>query len=209
VPANPDLLPGHTVAPYEGHGKQEGPEMRWNGSSAQTTKLVFRPPILDCHVLAVAVPAFVQPLAECRGISAGSPVQIRYPMTGSFVCCAPAASGHAAPPPSSAMNSRRFIRSPRRRGRVAYLHYRRMWYSRWSERRRGKIMGVSFAAKLRRGSIPTCLAARSRCAPWRCVCVPSQSTGSGHRKCGNAIGRGRRCTDATRSFSGHFWDRAF
>jgi len=39
--------------------------------------------------------------------------------------------------------------------------------------------------------------------------VPSPSTGSGHRKCGNAIGRGRRCTDATRSFSGRLWDRAF
>src|SRR5262249_48743099 len=36
-------------------------------------------------------------------------------------CCAPAASGHAAAPPSSVMNSRRFIRSPRRRVRVAYL----------------------------------------------------------------------------------------
>jgi DNA invertase Pin-like site-specific DNA recombinase len=30
--------------------------------------------------------------------------------------CARAASGHAAAPPRSAMNSRRFIRSPRRRG---------------------------------------------------------------------------------------------
>ena len=30
-----------------------------------------------------------------------------------------AASGHAAAPPSSVMNSRRFIRSPRRRGRAA------------------------------------------------------------------------------------------
>ena len=35
-------------------------------------------------------------------------------------CCARAASGHAAAaPPSSVMNSRRFIRSPRRRGRAA------------------------------------------------------------------------------------------
>ena len=73
----------------------------------------------------------------------------------------------------------------------------------------GKIMGVSFAAKLRRGSTRTCSAAWSRCARWQCVCVPSPSTGSGHRKCGNAIGRGRRCTDATRSFSGRLSDRAF
>ena len=35
-------------------------------------------------------------------------------------CCARAASGHAtAAPPRSVMNSRRFIRSPRRRGRAA------------------------------------------------------------------------------------------
>src|SRR5262249_58254844 len=43
----------------------------------------------------------------------------------------------------------------------------------------------------------------------RCVCVPSASTGSGRRKCGNATGRGRRCTDATRGFSGRLWDWAF
>ena len=35
-------------------------------------------------------------------------------------CCARAASGHAAAaPPSSVMKSRRFIQSPRRRGRAA------------------------------------------------------------------------------------------
>src|SRR5262245_11196597 len=32
---------------------------------------------------------------------------------------------------------------------------------------------------------------------------------SGHRKCGKATGRGRRCTDATRDFSGRPSDRAF
>ena len=41
----------------------------------------------------------------------------RNPTTGRG-CCARAVSGHAAAPPSSVMNSRRFIRSPRRRGRV-------------------------------------------------------------------------------------------
>jgi hypothetical protein len=34
-------------------------------------------------------------------------------------CCARAASGHAAAPPSSVMKSRLFTRSPRRRGRAA------------------------------------------------------------------------------------------
>src|SRR5262245_57869339 len=40
------------------------------------------------------------------------------PITGIAGRCAPAASGHAAAPPSSVMNARRFIRSPRRRGRA-------------------------------------------------------------------------------------------
>jgi hypothetical protein len=39
----------------------------------------------------------------------------RNPTTGIAACCARAASGHAAAPPSSVMNSRRFTRSPRRR----------------------------------------------------------------------------------------------
>src|SRR5262249_6903348 len=44
------------------------------------------------------------------------------PIVGSLpACCARAASGHTAAPPSSAMNSRRFTRSPRRRARVAWV----------------------------------------------------------------------------------------
>ena len=43
----------------------------------------------------------------------------RNPITGSASCCARAASGHAtAAPPSSVMNSRRFIQSPRRQPRA-------------------------------------------------------------------------------------------
>jgi hypothetical protein len=38
-------------------------------------------------------------------------------------CCARAASGHAAAPPSSVMNARLLIQSPRRRARVVYLEY--------------------------------------------------------------------------------------
>jgi hypothetical protein len=45
---------------------------------------------------------------------------LRNPTTGIAGCCALAASGHAtAAPPMSVMNSRRFIRSPRWRGRIA------------------------------------------------------------------------------------------
>ena len=58
-------------------------------------------------------------------------------------------------------------------------------------------MEASFAAKLRRGSTRTCSAACFRRALPRCVRVLFPSTGSGHRKFGNATGRGRRCTDAT------------
>jgi hypothetical protein len=43
----------------------------------------------------------------------------RNPITGIVGCCARAARGHAAAPPSSVMNSRRLIQSPRRRGRAA------------------------------------------------------------------------------------------
>ena len=54
----------------------------------------------------------------CVGPAADVPS--RYPITGIAGCCARAASGHAAAaPPRSVMNSRRFIRSPRRRAAIA------------------------------------------------------------------------------------------
>ena len=43
----------------------------------------------------------------------------------------------------------------------------------------------------------------------RCVCVPSPTTRSGHRKCGNAIAGGRRCMDATRGLSDRPWNGVF
>src|SRR5262249_25087372 len=49
----------------------------------------------------------------------------RLPITGIPGCCARAVSGHAAAPPSSDMNARRLIRSPRRRGRAAAAE---MWF---------------------------------------------------------------------------------
>ena len=55
-----------------------------------------------------------------RGAYRSASALLRNPITGIAGCCARAASGHAAAaPPSSVMNSRRFIRSPRRRGRAA------------------------------------------------------------------------------------------
>ena len=41
---------------------------------------------------------------------ASSASKLRYPIPGGAGCCALAASGDAAAPPSAAMNSRRFIR---------------------------------------------------------------------------------------------------
>ena len=82
----------------------------------------FRPPELNDNVLAFDVAEFTQarpqrldPVAEAE---AGP--KPRNPIRGTFAgCCARAATGHAAAaPPSSAMNSRRFTRSPRRRGRA-------------------------------------------------------------------------------------------
>ena len=46
-------------------------------------------------------------------------------MRGAFAgCCARATSGHAAAPPSSVMNARRVIRSPRRRARAPSAEFR-------------------------------------------------------------------------------------
>ena len=55
-----------------------------------------------------------------RGPRVRAVLALRKPITGIAGCCARAASGQAAAaPPSSVMNSRRLIRSPRRRGRAA------------------------------------------------------------------------------------------
>jgi hypothetical protein len=60
--------------------------------------------------------------AACQSLQPERVPAPKNPMVGSFeVCCARAANGHAAAPPSRVMNSRRFIiRSPRRHGRAAY-----------------------------------------------------------------------------------------
>jgi putative tryptophan/tyrosine transport system substrate-binding protein len=51
----------------------------------------------------------VQEAAPAIGFWAEAVLEPKYPMVGSFaVCCARAASGHAAAPPTSEMNSRRF-----------------------------------------------------------------------------------------------------
>jgi hypothetical protein len=69
---------------------------RWDGS--------FNP-----SLIAVTRASRAEPLPGCS-----TPTLRFFPS-----CCAPAASGHAAAPPSNVMNSRRLTRSPRRRGRAA------------------------------------------------------------------------------------------
>jgi hypothetical protein len=56
--------------------------------------------------------------ATTRGAESAGVVLRRNPITGIAGCCARAASGNAITPPSMLINSRRFTRSPRRRGRA-------------------------------------------------------------------------------------------
>jgi hypothetical protein len=79
--------------------------------------VIVRPAMLNRYILSFDESRLDQALAErsdkVRG--AGSRrVLLRKPITGIPACCARATSGHAAAPPSSVMNCRRFIRSPRR-----------------------------------------------------------------------------------------------
>ena len=86
----------------------------------QAIVVIVRPAVFDRHVAALDVAGFAQALAECRHAICGRrrPTRrSRNPITGIAGCCARAASGHAAALPSPAMNSRRRIRSPRRRWR--------------------------------------------------------------------------------------------
>ena len=78
--------------------------------------------ILDSDVLPLDKSGLVQALPECANqvSEPAAAVERRKPITGITGCCARAVSGHAAAaPPSSVMNARRLIRSPRRRGRPA------------------------------------------------------------------------------------------
>jgi hypothetical protein len=57
--------------------------------------------------------------AAVHGPAAERVFGLKKPIVGSSLACAHAARGHAAAPPTSDINSRRFTRSPRRRGPVA------------------------------------------------------------------------------------------
>src|SRR5262245_30114681 len=100
----------------------------------QSVVLVLRPAILDHDILALDVTGFTKALPECGQISCtmASAELLRNPITAAGRCCARAASGHAAAPPSNVMNERRLLtRSPRRRGRarLAAARCRAPWRS--------------------------------------------------------------------------------
>jgi hypothetical protein len=81
--------------------------------------LILRPAILERHILSLDVASILQAcrIAATRKASGFDDPLPRNPTTGIVGCCAHAADGHAAAPPISVMNSRRLIRSSRRRGR--------------------------------------------------------------------------------------------
>ena len=82
-------------------------------------RIALQPVVFDRHVPALHVAGFAKPLAERDADGSAGPGSTN-PTTGIAACCARATSGHAAALPSPAMNSRRFIGSPRRRWPAAF-----------------------------------------------------------------------------------------
>ena len=104
----------------------------------QPIDLIFGPAVMDRYVLALDIAGLFQALAKCAQT-------VRQRVRGPAVkesdhrhrrLLRPAASGHAAAPPSAAMNSRRFIRLPRRRGPKRSLASPGPWRAPFSNWRR-------------------------------------------------------------------------
>src|SRR5215831_9548787 len=76
----------------------------------------FSPAHIDCNVATFDPTEFAQALHKSSGMLALGRRCRRAQEANRWElrCCACAVSGHAAAPPSIVMNSRRFIRSPRR-----------------------------------------------------------------------------------------------
>jgi hypothetical protein len=88
-----------------------GPSYQLSRQGRQLVIVALGPAILACHVAAIDVAGFFQ--AVPKGGQAQHLVRLPEPVaqiTGTAGCCALAASGNAAAPPSSVMNSRRFMR---------------------------------------------------------------------------------------------------
>ena len=86
-----------------------------SGQRYKSIGLTIRGAEINLHVPAFDVTGVFQRVAECRHQVRVKDWPSRNPITGIAGCGARAASGQAAAP-SSVMNCRRFIRSPRRRG---------------------------------------------------------------------------------------------
>src|SRR5262249_51985601 len=103
------------------------------------------------------------PLDKLERASSGSTIS---PITRIARCCSRAVSGHAAASPSSLTNSRLFIRSPHRRGRVAWTALRgqtpwgpkiddKLELRRRLHRQIGGLLSVENAIYMRRGLPPS------------------------------------------------------
>src|SRR5262245_50292283 len=76
----------------------------------QSLALVFRKPVFDRDIATIHDPPPCNPRrnASTQLERSWRPKALRNPTTGMANCCARAASGHAAAPPRSVMNWRRF-----------------------------------------------------------------------------------------------------
>src|SRR5215216_2785694 len=77
----------------------------------QSVDLIGCPAILDRDVAILGISSPVKPCRNAATMSETSSPDLRLkkPITGIAGCCDSAANGHAAAPPSRAMNSRRLI----------------------------------------------------------------------------------------------------
>jgi hypothetical protein len=102
------------VTDRDDHGRLPFDQVR--GQRWQPSKLPLTPAEDDLNVLAVDMTVSPRPWWNAATRCADSPgdLLVRNPITRISDCCARADSGHAAEPPSSVMNWRRFTRSPRR-----------------------------------------------------------------------------------------------
>src|SRR5262245_2518471 len=88
--------------------------------------LILTPAVFDRDVLALDMAGILKTLAECAHtvrLCIGR-TRVGTPITGTAGRCARAASGHAAAAPTSVMNSRLLIRSPRQRVRARSMESR-------------------------------------------------------------------------------------
>ncbi len=84
----------------------------YGGRTRNHFRLLLRPAVFDCYVVALDIAESLQALTECSDhgpVSIGRRgVNLSHPTTGIADCCARAVSGHITEPPRSVMNSRRF-----------------------------------------------------------------------------------------------------